>query len=210
MTWRIPGLAEHYLDMNDDFLIARPVLPSDFFDDDGRPVCYCRKESLPWQRLKLKKQRKEHGLKPVTSKGKMINSADMIGEKHTLLRIQHTPRAILKSFFSEYYAAHPGVMERNIKDRFRSADNYNIHELFYLSLWREGKCILKPYMGNLLYMKPKPRNGKNYVASKVARIENGKCKFICVNSLTREYAEELRPFIERWYSITLIPSAGRA
>ena len=35
MLWRIPGLAERFIYLNDDFQIIRPVALEDFFRDDG-------------------------------------------------------------------------------------------------------------------------------------------------------------------------------
>jgi hypothetical protein len=31
MTWRIPGLSEHYIEFNDDLILAAPTRPEDFF-----------------------------------------------------------------------------------------------------------------------------------------------------------------------------------
>jgi hypothetical protein len=36
--WRIPGLNEHFILLNDDFLFTNPVWPSDFFTADGEKV----------------------------------------------------------------------------------------------------------------------------------------------------------------------------
>jgi hypothetical protein len=35
---RIPGLQEHFIAMQDDFVFVRPVKPLDFFTSDGRPI----------------------------------------------------------------------------------------------------------------------------------------------------------------------------
>jgi hypothetical protein len=47
---RVPGLAEHYVFLNDDFMLVRPVLPEDWFVD-GRPVLRGRWEPAPERRL---------------------------------------------------------------------------------------------------------------------------------------------------------------
>jgi hypothetical protein len=38
--WRIDGLSEHFVYMNDDFLVVRPIRPNDLFSPEGRPrIC---------------------------------------------------------------------------------------------------------------------------------------------------------------------------
>lgn len=37
---RIRGLAEHFIYLNDDFFLAQPCIPDDFFDEYGRAVAY--------------------------------------------------------------------------------------------------------------------------------------------------------------------------
>ena len=45
MTWRIPDLNEHFIEFNDDFILAAPTTPEDFFTSDGKVICYGKKYS---------------------------------------------------------------------------------------------------------------------------------------------------------------------
>lgn len=185
MTWRIPGLSEAYIDLNDDFMLAAPAVPEDFFPGDGSVVCYGTRQNIWFTRMtrKLKKA----GV--VTYKGKMINSADMVGKKCWYIRIQHTPRALLKSFFENYYKLHPEAIIRNIRTRFRSADNFNVHELFYLSMMKVGRCKLLSFRGRLLYLKPGARRKRLYLDHKLWKLAGHNYKFACMNSLDPDSAK---------------------
>ncbi len=44
---RIPGLSEHFLYVNDDMLIGRPLGPEVFFDPDGRPRVFTSTSTVP-------------------------------------------------------------------------------------------------------------------------------------------------------------------
>jgi hypothetical protein len=43
-TSHIPGLSEHYIQMDDDMYIMKPMTRADFFTDDGKPVLRPRRE----------------------------------------------------------------------------------------------------------------------------------------------------------------------
>lgn len=45
---RISGLSEHFIMMDDDFFIGRPLQPGHFFDRDGRPVYKMSFPMAPW------------------------------------------------------------------------------------------------------------------------------------------------------------------
>lgn len=53
---KIPGLAEHFLYANDDMLFNRPVLPSDFFAEDGLPIVRFNRRPLRKFTLWLKEK----------------------------------------------------------------------------------------------------------------------------------------------------------
>merc|ERR1712166_841354 len=42
MVHRIPGLAEHFISLDDDVFFGRPVTPSDFFTADGKPYVWAK------------------------------------------------------------------------------------------------------------------------------------------------------------------------
>ncbi len=181
MIWRIPGLSEHFILFNDDFLLTAPAGPEDFFLPDGRGVCYADKYITALTRLTRKLKRKKDNLKPFTFKGAMLNGAALAGGGFTYLKLDHTPRALLVSFYEDYFKVHPEAMLSNIRNRFRDTSDYEAQELLYVALDRMHRCKVISPSRLLFYMQPKDKTG--YIAGKLARLKKGSYRFCCFNSL---------------------------
>jgi len=195
MTWRIPGLSEHYIELNDDFLLCAPVTPEDFFTPDGRAVCYASFLNLPFTRLTRAIKRKENGHRKVTFKGMMLNGALLGGARWRFFKLNHTPRALLRSFFEEWFEAHPRQLEHNISFRFRAPSQFSCEELHYIRLQKEGRLVLRPVKGNLFYMEPKDK--PDYIPRKMEKLRSGHYKFCCFNSLDKAGAEDFA-LVKSW------------
>lgn len=189
MTWRIPGLSEHYVEMNDDFMLCAPLRPCDFYADEATPVCYAEKHSLLFDRFTRALKPKVNGRRKVTFKGVMLNGASLAGSRWIYYRMNHAPRPLLRSFFESYFAGHPEALERNISCRFRSAGQFSSEELFYVSKFRECSAVLKPFADVLFYLEPKDK--RNYIPRKLAMLERGSYKFCCFNSIDKAGDEDL-------------------
>lgn len=198
MTWRIPGLSEHFIEFNDDLLLASPVSPEDFFLPDGSSVCYATRGSMLWTKLTRLLKPQKNGQKRVTFKGSMYNAAVIAGRHFSFLKLAHTPKALRKSSYEQHFSAHPDHMLKNIGHRFRHAEQFTSQELQYLLLESEGKLQIRPVDENLFFLQPKGRNG--YVGQKMDRLRQMKCcKFCCFNSLDKATLEE-REQITAWIS----------
>ena len=183
VLWRIPGLSEHYIYFNDDCLLAAPVTPDDFFTQDG-VVCYASRHltlltdiTRAWKTLVHK------GQKQVTFKGHIRNAVKALGGGSWYIRYGHTPKALLRSFFEEFYAAHPDVLLKNISYRFRDAAQFTSEELLYVSLYRDGRCDLRKLDDKLFFFQMKNRS--DYLDRKLRRLEQGDHIFCCFNSLDK-------------------------
>lgn len=203
MTWRIPGLSEHYIEFNDDFLLCRPLREIDLYTSEGFPVCYTSRSyirySLPVLKLTRVLKRKENGHMRVTFKGLMANAASLAGGRF-ILRLSHAPRPLLKSVFEAHYAANPAHLVHNISFRFRDASQFHPAELQYVKLWKEKKIKILPVSGNLFCMEPKPK--RDYVQRKLRVLERGNYRFCCFNSLDKASAEDFA-LVESWINQTL-------
>lgn len=196
MTWRIPGLSEHYIEFNDDLLLASPVSPEDFFLPDGSSVCYATRCSMLWTKFTRMLKPQKNGQKRVTFKGSMYNAAVIAGRRFSYLKLAHTPKALRKSSHEKYFSVHLDHMLKNIGHRFRHAEQFTSQELQYLLLESEGRVQIRPVDGHLFFLQPKGRKG--YVAQKMDRLLQMKnCKFCCFNSLDKATAEE-REQITAW------------
>lgn len=180
VLWRIPGLSEHFIYLNDDFLLVAPVSPEDFFED-GRAICYASRFSILSARiLHILKPRKK-GFKIHGFKDSMVNAAAVAGRKRNFLYIGHIPLALRKSTLEKFYDAHPDIMEKNMSPKFRCQSQYNPQELFYLLAEKSGDCTVRSRKGMDLYLKP--RNGKGYITRKLKEFDRSDAPFCCFNSL---------------------------
>lgn len=188
MLWRIPDLSEHYIYLNDDFLIVSPVTENDFFRD-GKAICYAEPFSVPLARLlrMIKPRRKGH--KIFGFKDSMLNAADVIGQKWTFPYIGHIPLAMKKSLQAKFYDEHPEIFASNMSARFREPHQFNPQVLYYILGLMVGDCVLYPRKGVDLYLKPKQKVG--YVAKKLESFDKSeKALFCCFNSLDYASAED--------------------
>lgn len=200
MMWRIPDLSEHFVMFNDDFLLSAEVTPEDFFLPDGRPVCYARKFSQAWVRLLRALKPKKNGRKNISFKESMLRAAEVVGEKSLILRLEHTPRPLLRSWYESWFAEREDVLRRNISCRFREPSQYNAEEIQYLDLYRMGGCEVRRPFDYLFFLQPKPK--KDYVAGKMAKLRAGSYRFVCFNSIDLA-SEEDRRMIVSWVEETL-------
>lgn len=186
MLWRIPDLSEHYIYLNDDFLVVSPVTENDFFQD-GKAICYADPFFMPLARLLRQVKPRRKGHKIFGFKDSMLNAADVAGQKWTFPYIGHIPLALKKSIQEKFYTEHPEIFLANMSPRFREPHQFNPQVLYYILGIKEGDCILCPRKGVDLYLKPKDKPG--YVAGKLAAFDKSeKALFCCFNSL--DYASQ--------------------
>lgn len=186
VLWRIPGLSEHFVYLNDDFMLAAPVSPDDFFQE-GKPVCRASRFSIPFGKFLHSLRPLKYGNTGMGFKDAMINAAGVLGVKDRFLYFDHLPHPQLKSVFEAFYAENEDVMARNMKPKFREPHQFNPQELMYLLAEKEGRCVVVPKERDFLYLKPKRK--ADYISRKIRQF-NAKpnARFCCLNSLG--YASE--------------------
>ena len=181
MLWRIPGLSERFIYFNDDCLLAAPVTEEDFFTADG-VVCYATRQLTAVTDLTRAWKTMMHGgQRQVTFKGIMRNSIAVMGGGAWYLHYGHTPRALLRSVLEEFYAAHPEAVLRNIRHRFRDAEQFASEEVLFMTLYRAGRCAVRTLDDKLFFFQMK--NRRDYLDRKLQRLEQGGYIFCCFNSL---------------------------
>lgn len=182
LIWRIPELSERFLLMNDDFMFIGKVRPEDFFQD-GKAICYAKMFPTWWARFMrmLRPERKGH--KRISFKDSMLNAVDIMGGSRRFMFLGHTPRALKKSFFEDFFKEHDDLIIRNIHHKFRNAEQFNSQELFYISVYRKGRCKVINTDTRLVYLKPKKKKG--YIDRKLSMFERRKgAIFCCANALS--------------------------
>ncbi|MBR5835849.1 MAG: Stealth CR1 domain-containing protein [Bacteroidales bacterium] len=189
MLWRIPGLSDRFIYMNDDVMFAAEVKPEDFFVGDSL-VCYASRMS--WHFAAFLRRAKHIGRshKIFGFKDSMLNAADLLGRHGTFLLLDHTPHTYLRDVMEGYFASHPAAILRNTSHRFRDSSQYNPQELGYLLAESQGRALIRSCKGNYLYAYP--RNKKNYIDCKIREFDaHPDAKFLCINSISNAEPQDV-------------------
>lgn len=181
LIWRIPDLSEHFILMNDDFMFIGKTTAEDFFIGD-KTICYGDWFPTAWARFLrwIKPRRKGH--KTVGFKDSMLNAIRLTGNPLFFLCLGHTPRALRKSFYENFYKDDDAALIRNISHRFRHESQFNSQELFYMSEHKKGRVIQIPVRRKAIYMKAK--KNLSYMNWKLNRLRGNRTRtFCCINAL---------------------------
>lgn len=134
MLWRIDGLAERFLYLNDDFMLLRPLAQADFFGDDGKVV-----QRGGWRtqsahtlvgkaRGALQQLRRAVGGNAAPPRDSERNaqelSARLAGFDDRYFRLGHTPYPFRRSTMRAFFESHPGLLERDLEYPFRRAGQF--------------------------------------------------------------------------------------
>ncbi len=118
---RVPGLAEHYLYLNDDFFLGRPVSPSLFFLADGTPCCF------PDVAAPIPAGPATADDAPVDAAAKNVRDllAARFGERPTA-KMLHAPYAQRRSMLVEIEREFAAEIERTAASRFRAVGDVSV------------------------------------------------------------------------------------
>lgn len=181
-TYRIPGLSENYVYLNDDFFLVRPVKYEDWFRGESI-VAYGHWRSIILDRLLWLIKPMKNGHKPVGFKDSMITSAYKLNRKWQYFHLEHMPHPLKKSVLENFFREYPELFISNINHKFRSAKQFNTQALYYLLMFEANRAILTSTKDYFLYMKPVKR-GDNYVKRKLNTFStNPNIQFCCIGSL---------------------------
>ena len=182
MTWRIPGLSEYYIEFNDDLILAAPTTPEDFFTEDGKVVCYGKRYGALDLFTAPLLGHHDCNSKLVTFRKMMYNAANILGKRNGLIRLYHTPKALRRCIYEEFFTEHPEHLLGNIRHRFRHTEQYNAQVVQYIMLYNRGLCQLRRAYSQLLYMNSMATD--DYVSERLAQFsQQPNHKFGCFNSI---------------------------
>ena len=182
MTWRIPGLSEHYIEFNDDLILAAPTTPEDFFTEDGKVVCYGKRYGALDLFTSPLLGHHDCNSKLVTFRRMMYNATKITGKFSGLIRLYHTPKPLRRSIYEEFFREHPEHLRNNIRHRFRNIEQYNVQVIQYILLYNKGLCTLRRAYSQLLYMNSMATD--DYVSERLAQFSQlPNHKFGCFNSI---------------------------
>lgn len=198
MLWRIPGLSEHYIYLNDDFMLCRPVTPEMFFPQPGHILLHARKSSLFWTKAWYS-LKYFFGSCRVNHIQRMMNAASIAGSKSTFIRLAHTPYPQLRSVLEQFYTQNPDRLIQNIQNRFRSLQHFRTDEICFILLYHEGKLKLQPVRPVL--MRYYSKKGKMQLEWTLRRVTNPKSKvcfacFYALDQVSEDIYARISQFVE--------------
>lgn len=133
MLWRIPGIAERFLFLNDDFALIRPLQPTDFFRGNKVVLHGAWRTQTDWRFAKristLVKRVLGQGEKNekdgrVRFIGVQENGAKMLGFDRKVFQLEHNPHPWKRSSWQQYFVANPAALDKNIGFKLRSAQQF--------------------------------------------------------------------------------------
>jgi hypothetical protein len=116
----IPGLAEHYLYLNDDMLFGAPVQPEDFFHGNGISKFFTSPALLDVG---------GHNPSDLAVAAASKNNRDLIEAEfgRTIVhKLRHTPQPQVRSVIEGFEASHPELFDAVMRSRLRHASNYSL------------------------------------------------------------------------------------
>lgn len=194
MLWRIEGLSENFVYLNDDTFLVRPIKIQDWFIEN-KPVMRGKWSPTPilrlgWEKIRqsfFKKILKNNNFQPRPSfhMGQW-NAASLLGFKYNYFILSHTPHTMNKTTLKEFFDTNPDIIKQQIGYRFRHHQQFNFIALAYLlELKKANRHITNP---DLSYLQPYKRK-KGYIDNKLKNCEaDHRIKYMCVQSL--ELCEE--------------------
>ena len=116
----IPGLAEHYVYLNDDMLFGARVEPEDFFHGNGISKFFTSPALL---------DASDHDPRDLAVAAAAKNNRDFIESefgKTITHKLRHTPQAQVRSVIEAFEAAHPSLFDAVMRSRLRHSSNYSL------------------------------------------------------------------------------------
>lgn len=195
LLWRIPGLSDRFLYFNDDVFLAAPATPEMWFNGDRTAIYARRVPALAARLLRWAKHLgKRH--KIFGHKDPMLNSADLLHSSYFYL-FPHAPVPMRRSWYERFFGERGGLLESNIRHRFREPSQFSTPTLFYVGSNREGLLDVRSPKGTTCFFKPSVEKKGGYMARKIAEADGNKALlFGCINSLGETTLEEQQMFNE--------------
>lgn len=209
LLWRVPGLAEHFVYLNDDMILIKSLTPEDWFRG-GWPVLH-GKYAIPidreWgQRIKRTLRQLLNRPKPPNPLHKRTQSvsAARLGFEKKYFVVNHYPHPLRQSTFARHFGAHPQELRENIVHRLRSAAQFGPVALANHLEILAGQAHLEPD-NRLLYSEPAAMTREQLEQALATAERNPRVAFACLQSLD-ETDEMLRRDVFDWLARVVGPA----
>ena len=141
---RIPGLAEHFLYCNDDFMLGRPLCPNDFFTPEGTPRIWAVQRGKKTMQRLLQRYHENSHIMAVAASHKLV--LEKFG-KTLPITMRHFPKTMTISTAEAVWQAYPEAVENTLHSRFRATTDITMTMLYPLHTLLSGAGTLRPVNG---------------------------------------------------------------
>lgn len=203
VLWRIPGLAEKFIFLNDDFALIRPVSPEDFFRD-GKVVLrgnWRKFSDAVWYRRfrnwinKLLRNGNLNAQRAGYLAGQEL-SAKAVGFDKQYFQIPHNPHAWRVSTFKKFFDENPHLLEFSIKFRLRSAEQFIVEGLSAHLELKSSNAVIDNKL-KTLQLKPADQAFIRIKRKVEEADKDVKTAFVCVQSVEKA-SEQIQKFVFDW------------
>ncbi len=189
LIWRIDGLSDNFIYLNDDLFLIRETRKQDFFVDNS-PVlrgswCYDQYFRLLWKKLQKALHSYLLGNKNFKSRSSFHlvqwKAAYYMGMKWKYFYMDHTPHPLNRETAEIFFNKHKNILEKNLKHRFKNHHQFNFISLLYHYELLHGNTNIMP--PDLAYLQPFNRSEK-YLERKFSYCrQNNEIRFLCIQSM---------------------------
>lgn len=188
MLWRIPGLSNHFIYFNDDFVLTKPVSPSDFFCNNQVVLrgAWRAIRNYGVFRIKINEwvsaiSKRALGITRSMNLLLQIKSAKLAGYNQNYFKSPHVPHPIQKKTISAFFEANPLLLNENIQYKFRNMDQFSaVYLANHLEI--KNKNVIFDTENDFMMINGEMEIGMTF-ASKLNKIKNQDVRFLCIQGL---------------------------
>ena len=183
--WRIPGLAEHFVYLDDDMFLNAPMTSEDFFRN-GKPVIHGIMTKPERRRLKTRLRKILGKPDDVRPKYRLAQEkgAQIAGAPGNFLLVHHHAHPMRRSTMETFYAERPEILHEQLQYRFRNIAQYLPVSLAnHLEKIRHGVAF--QHQRPVAYMQPGTRSPREVLRA----IRDESALFGCIQNLETYPAE---------------------
>ena len=186
----IPGLADHFIFLNDDCILIKPTTEKDFFKGN-RPVLRGQWKISSiyrnwWNKFRgyyFKLINKPFEARASYNLGQW-EAAKILGYRTKFWFVNHIPRAMNRKTLFDFFNSNEELRKKNSSYAFRSSEQFipqSLHDHLEIKIHQNKNRI----HDKEVYIKPSKR--KNYISKKLEYLRSSNCKelFLCVQSLDK-------------------------
>jgi len=199
MLWRINGLSEKFIYLNDDCSLIRPVAYEDFFRGNNSVLRGEWKTMSDRKWSSIFKKRLGFTISSIDEHRQLQeNSAKLAGFTQQFFHLPHAPFPLKKSTFEEFFANHPELLSQNSHDRLRNRTQFWPVSLAH-HLEIQQKTAVFDNTLQTITVNPACHSQKKIKLRLHHADTNPRVAFVCMQSLDKA-SESTRNFLLEWLS----------